>query len=308
MPHSARQQLEVRAEDGLQIPVSVWAPPHQPTAIILLFHGLGEYAARYDRFARVCASRGFAVVAHDHRGHGDSCSQVELGHFADEHGWYKVISDCLAVRERAVELFPGTPVALLGHSMGSYIAQSFVIQHPDSVDALVLSASSFSSRVQLFAGRLLARIECWRLGRRGRSKLLDRMSFGEFNRRFAPNRTEFDWLSRDEAEVDKYVTDPLCGSPSSCGLWLDLTSAVDGISTLDALRRVPESLAVCIFGGEADPVGGQRGLTRLARAYRKSGHENVSLKIYAGGRHEMLNEVNRDEVTDDILGWITAHT
>ncbi len=130
------------------------------------------------------------------------------------------------------------------------------------------------------------------------------MSFGQFNKRFAPNRTEFDWLSRDEQEVDEYVADPLCGAPSGSRLWYDLFGGLLEISRESALRKVPTVLPILITGGELDPVGGAKALTRLAAEYEATGHENVTLKLYPGGRHEMVNETNRDEVTADILAWI----
>ncbi|MFV2002105.1 MAG: alpha/beta fold hydrolase, partial [Paracoccaceae bacterium] len=207
----------------------------------------------------------------------------------------------------AREDYPGLPLVLMGHSMGSYIAQSFVMRYPQNVSQLILSASTCAPRLRLRLGKLLATIDVWRHGPRYRSELLNQMSFGDFNQRFAPNRTEFDWLSRDEHEVDKYVDDPLCGVRSSSQLWRDLTGGMLDISSRRARAGVPNNLPLLIFGGQYDPVGGEKGLTLLANAYRKSGHEDVTLRIYADGRHEMLNETNRDEVTKDIIRWIEDH-
>ena len=174
----------------------------------------------------------------------------------------------------------------------------------EDLAALVLSGSTWPSRALLFVGRILARWERWRHGIYYRSPLLHKIGFEEFNNKFAPGRTELDWLSRDPDEVDKYIADPLCGGPYTTGLWWDLLGGLKEISSIDALRSIPASLPILITGGADDPVGGAKGMLKLADAYQRSGHEKVDKAIYADGRHEMLNEINRDEFTADLLRWI----
>ncbi len=193
---------------------------------------------------------------------------------------------------------------LLGHSMGSYIAQSYAMRFGNELAALVLSGSTWPSRGLLFVGRILALIEKWRLGSRGSSPLLDKIGFGDFNRKFEPARTELDWLSRDTEEVDKYIADPLCGGPYSTGLWRDLLGGLGEVGDIEALRRIPTGLPILITGGADDPVGGTNGMLKLADAYQRSDHPNVDKVIYADARHEMLNETNRDEFTQDLLDWV----
>ena len=146
----------------------------------------------------------------------------------------------------------------------------------------------------------------WKSGTGACSPLLDKIGFGDFNKRFEPARTELDWLSRDPAEVDKYVADPLCGGPYTIGLWLDLLGGLRSIATDDALRDIPADLPILITGGADDPVGGARGMQQLAARYTDTGHHQLETKIYPGGRHEMLNETNRDEFTADLLRWIKS--
>jgi len=189
--------------------------------------------------------------------------------------------------------------------MGSYIAQSFLIRGYGPVDALILSATAFNSRIQLRVGHWLAAFESKRHGKRGKSALLNNMGFGEFNKPFAPNRTDFDWLSRDENEVDKYVADPLCGAASSSQLWFDLTGGLLEITSLKALQKIPVDMPVLITGGSVDPVGGTRRLTLLAKKFTDSEHAKTTLRIYDEGRHEMLNETNREEVSQDLTRWIS---
>lgn len=296
------QRLSLSAADGHRILVDIWRPA-RPRILIHLFHGLGEHTDRYERFAHFCMAAGIAVVAHSHRGHGENCSDEELGHFADKDGWQKVLDDARAVQQRVVEQVPGLPLVILGHSMGSYIAQAFLMRGYCQPAALVLSGSTHAPLGQLLAGHWLAGLV--RLtGRRRRSPLLNSLSFGDFNKRFAPNRTEFDWLSRDEAEVDNYINDRLCGVVSSSQLWYDLTGGLLEIRPRKALRRIPAELPILITGGSEDPVGGRVGMQRLADAYRDSGHTRVSLEVYDQGRHEMFNEINRDRFSADVVEWI----
>jgi alpha-beta hydrolase superfamily lysophospholipase len=297
------------ADDGRKILVDYWPPDdhERPGAIVQILHGLGEHPARYHRFAVECRKHGYAVVAHNHRGQGENCAEHELGHFADSRGWDRVISDILVVQKEIGRRHPDLPIVLLGHSMGSFIAQDFLMRNPPNAAALILSGSSLPARRQLIPGHWIARFLTWRHGPREKSVLLNQMGFASFNKRFAPNRTEFDWLSRDESEVDRYVADPLCGADSSNRLWADLTGALSRIRKRRSIRKIPMNLPVLITGGEKDPVGGRTAMSRLADAYRRTGHTNVTLKVYANGRHEMMNEINRDEFMADVLRWIAAN-
>lgn len=304
LPAVQHDDSTINTADGHAIPVITWRPKDKPAAILQIFHGLSEHAERYARFANASTAAGYAVVAHDHRGHGRACPESGLGHFSDADGWTLILQDAKSVQDDAGRQYPGLPVVLFGHSMGSYLAQDFVMRHPHSVSALVLSGSTSPSRLKVRLGRWVARWEALRRGRQHRSKRLNAMGFGAFNRRVEPARTPFDWLSRDPAEVDRYIADPLCGAVASASLWQHLLGGLLAISSTKALQRIPSGLPVLITGGENDPVGGRHGMTRLAAAYERSGHTAVTLTIYSGGRHEMLNETNRDEVTDDILGWL----
>jgi len=300
------ERLLLNAEDGHEIHVQLWSPATQTRGVIQIIHGLGEHGNRYARFAEVAAGRGFIVAVHDHRGHGDHGNTP--GFFAVKDGWQLLLTDSLMVHEFLVLRFPDLPVTLLGHSMGSFIAQNFAIHHGGRLAALLLSASTWAPRVETLAGNLLARIECWRLGAHRHSALLDKLGFGNFNKPFAPARTELDWLSRDTDEVDAYISDPFCGGPYTAGLWRDLTGGLlEGASDNNVLR-VPGDLPILITGGEQDPVGGERGLGELALHYAQTGHGHLTVKIYKDGRHEMLNDINRDEVTADWLDWIDLNT
>ena len=304
MPFHDHQTLS--ASDGHDIRLQIWQPDSDISCVIQVLHGLGEYGDRYARFAAAANARGVTVCVHDHRGHGSHAD--EPGHFADSEGWHKINSDVEVVNEFIREEFDGVPLVLLGHSMGSYVAQAFAMHYGERLSGLILSASTWTPKLQLASLKMLAHIEAQRLGGCGKSSLLQYLGFGQFNRPFRPSRTELDWLSRDESEVDKYVADPLCGGPYSCRLWLDLIGGLSYISADHALLRIPTELPILITGGELDPVGGDKGMTRLAMHYAQTSHQRLTVEIYADGRHEMLNESNRDQVTSDWLDWIATIT
>jgi len=298
-------QTDLHADDGHVISVNHWMPEPNttPRAVIQICHGLGEHAARYERFAKVCNHSGFAVVAHDHRGHGAAARPA--GHYADHDGWDKIVADALLVNQQVSKQFPGVPIVLFGHSMGSFISQSFIMRHPSAVSMLILSASTFSNRFELRAANTLSTILAL-FEKQAKSAFLNKTGFSAFNRAFEPARTELDWLSRDEGEVDLYLADPLCGGLFTNQLWRDLTGGLLEITSTNAIASIPPEMPILIMGGQDDPVGGEKGLTRLAEVYRQTGHTDLALQIYAGGRHEMLNETNRDAVTADIISWTNS--
>lgn len=296
----------VTADDGHRITLYSWQPAGAPRAQLLIAHGMAEHGARYAPLGRFLAARGIAVHALDHRGHGQAIARSEdTGHFADNGGWERVIADLDTVLRTLRERAPGVPLLLLGHSMGSFISQGWALRHGQAIDALLLSGSNHGAAVEYRAGRVVAQLEKWRLGGRGKSALLEFLSFGAFNKAFRPARTDYDWLSRDPAEVDSYIADPLCGFRVTNQLWIDLLGGLIEINPVSALARIPHQLPVYLFGGDRDPVGRHgKGLPQLAAKLRAAGLADVTLKLYADGRHEMLNESNRDEVMHDLAAWI----
>ncbi len=288
-------------DDGAKIQIYRWAPDGAPRAAVQIAHGLCEHAGRYERLAEALTRAGYLVYASDHRGHGPSGAPGELGFFAKSDGWRKCVDDLWAVNRRLAADAPGLKIVFFGHSMGSIMGQQFIAEHGEALAGAALSGSNGPPPAILPFGRLIARFERWRLGPRGRSPLLRRMIFGEYNKPFRPARTDFDWLSRDQAEVDKYIADPLCGFPFPVQLAADILDAVGPIASPTTVARVPKSLPIYIFSGARDPVGAN--LKGLIDAYRGAGLD-VTVKIYPDARHETLNEINRDGVTADLIGWL----
>ncbi|MEZ4336344.1 MAG: alpha/beta hydrolase [Sandaracinaceae bacterium] len=293
------------AEDGHRIAAKMCMPEGTPRGLVQISHGMAEHQARYGRVADALAAQGWAVVTHDHRGHGASAPiERDLGHFADEDGWRKVRADLQQVRAAGRERAPDGPVVLLGHSMGSFIALSEQIHEGGNVDRLVLSGSNVGGGPLVSAGLVAAKAERLRQGKRGKSKVLAFLSFGSFNKGFE-GRTEFDWLSRDEAEVDKYVADPWCGFDCTNQLWVDLLEALADNGRAERLRRIPSDLPVYILSGDRDPVSqGGKGVRALEKQLRAVGIRDLTTQLYRDARHELFNETNRDEVLADLTEWL----
>jgi alpha-beta hydrolase superfamily lysophospholipase len=277
-------------------------------AVVQIAHGMAEHAARYARFAEALTSAGYAVYADDHRGHGKTASEADVGHFADREGWDLVLSDLRALGARAKEEQPGKKVIFFGHSMGSFFGQQLLQKHWRDYDGMILSGSNAPGSVLERLGGGAARLERLRGGPRGKSALLAFLSFGSFNDAFKPARTEFDWLSRDAAEVDKYVADPRCGFRCTNQLWVDLLDGLRAIAT-SGFGSVRKDFPVLLFAGDRDPVSrGGKGVTELHERLRSAGLSRASIRLYVEGRHEMLNETNRDEVTRDVLAVLEEMT
>ena len=276
--------------DGLRIHAERWAGP-VADGVVVLVHGMAEHSARYRRFGEVLTEAGFVVHALDQRGHGQSVPPgTDPGDFGAP-GWDGLVQDLVAFVRRARESEPGLPLALFGHSMGSFVSQQLCFRHSELIDALVLSGSTCFDQLNGHVARLI--------------EAGGGMSLSAFNVPFEPARTPFDWLSRDPAEVDRYVADPLCGfdlSPETAG---SMGGAAAVFGDPDNLRGIRADLPVLSVAGEEDPVNdGLKGLRLLEERWRGAGVGRFDRLEYEGGRHEMLNETNRDEVTRDVIAWL----
>lgn len=289
-----------------------WLPEEAVTikGLVQIAHGMAETAGRYERLAEVLTKSGYAVYANDHLGHGRTAGSPDaVGKFGKDS--FRRMAENMGqmtgqIRKRYLEQLP---LFVMGHSMGSFLTQyymgTYLNQFPNQVQGIILSGSNGSEGAALGAGIALATAEAAIRGDHHRSSLLTGLSFGAYNNKFTPNRTAFDWLSTDPAEVDKYVADPYCGVVFTSGFFRDFFRGLKEIHRPDHLQHIPKDMPVYIFSGEEDPVGGHgKGVRKLIRMYEELGLRNVSSKLYPGGRHEMLNEVNREEVMADLAGWL----
>jgi alpha-beta hydrolase superfamily lysophospholipase len=267
---------------------------------------MAEHGGRYARLAGDLNRAGFVVWAHDHRGHGlNPTPPVGLGHFGDTDGWHALVADAWAVSERMLATFPGVPLVLFAHSMGSFLGQTLMAERGTAYRAVVLSGTNGPPGAQEAVARGLAHAQYVALGGRRPGTWLEKAVMGTYNRRCAPNRTKFDWLSRDEREVDAYAADALCGFTLTARSWLDFLASKPALGSRAHLQRIPRALPVHVIAGTRDPVGEEsRGVERLLRAYHEAGLTRVTHRFYEGARHELVNETNRDEVTRDLIGML----
>jgi alpha-beta hydrolase superfamily lysophospholipase len=291
-----------RADDGVSLQGRRWLPNTPPRAVVQIAHGLAEHSARYAQLAAALNAAGYAAYAFDLRGHGPSAAAADLGHFADAGGWTKCVSDYDAFHRLIAAEQPGARIVFLGHSTGSWIGQQYVSEHSDGLAAVAYSGSNGKPPAIAAAGRLIARAERFRQGGRGKSRLVNGLMFDGLNKPFAPARTKSDWLSRDPAEVDAYVADPLCGFDVTNQLAIDFLDAWPDVIAPARLARIRKDLPIYVFSGEKDPVGAN--IQGLIDALKTAGFTRLTTRIYPDARHETLNETNRDEVTRDLIAWL----
>lgn len=293
------------ARDGCSIHALEWAPEGPPRGIVHLVHGISEHIGRYDETARFLAEHGFLVCGEDHLGHGRTVTDGSYGFFAPENGWTLAARDVRALRKLEGARHPNLPYFLLGHSMGSFLTRTYLILWPGTVSGAVLMGTGQEPAPLVALGKRISALECRRLGPRGVSPLVHTLSLGAYNRRFRPSRTPSDWLSRDPAEVDAFLADPLCQSRPTVSLFRDMMGGLQLIARRDQLARMGPSVPVCFLSGQEDPVGGMgRGVEQVVRMFQDAGCRDLSLHLYPGARHELFHEQNRREVWADLLDWL----
>lgn len=267
---------------------------------------MSEEAGRYKRFANYLTDNGYIVYINDHRGHGKSAENINrIGILAEKDGIHCIVKDLNKLTKIINTENNGLPIFLFSHSMGSFAAQKYIIDYSEDIDGVILSGTNGLHGIEVDLGFLVAKVMSKIQGREKKAYLIDKLAFGGFNKKFKPNKSEFDWLSRDFKEVEKYIENEYCGVVFSNGYFYDLFKLFKEIRNINNLKKINSKLPIYIFAGDKDPVGKfGKGITKLYENYKKVGIENVEFKLYSGGRHEMLNEINKDEVINDTINWI----
>lgn len=279
------------------------APDTEIKAVVQIVHGIAEHCVRYDEFCDFLCDNGFAVYTSDLRGHGESCGE-QLGFFAEKDGWMTVVGDQHEIHMIAKKEYPNVPHILFGHSMGSFLSRTLLFTYPDDFDAAIICGTAQMPKALVNVGYITAGALSM-FGSKKQGKVLNSMAFGTYNNHFKPTRTNSDWITRDEKEVDKYIADPLCGFIPTTGMFKDLMYGLKLIGNSENLNSMKKEMPMLFIAGDKDPVGDcGNGVKRAYEMYRASGMEDVNLKLYKDARHELLNEINRHEVFDDILSWI----
>ena len=281
-------------------------PDAEPRAIVQIIHGIAEYIDRYDEFMSFLADNGIIAVGTDHLGHGKSIeSEEQTGFFAYDNGWDYAVRDEEVLRLAMHENYPELPIIVFGHSMGSFMARTLLIRYPDAFNAAIISGTGNQGAAFVNGGLFMGNLVTGLKGAHHYSKFLNNLAFGSYNKIYENPKTEYDWLSRDEANVQKYIDDPLCGFIPSCSLFRDMMTGVKFITNKKNLTAMNKDMPVYFMSGDMDPVGEcGKGVQKAYNNFLEAGMKDVSIKLYPGGRHEMLNEINKDEVYTDILTWL----
>ena len=281
---------------------TLWGEVANPRGIVQLVHGMAEHIDRYEDTAKFLNGQGFVVVGHNHPGHGADASIP--GYFADKNGWDALLWDIHVIREEMQRCYPGLPYFLLGHSMGSFAARTYALVWERGLAGLILSGTGHFDKPMLLAARGIAAVQCLLgLGKKP-GKLLNKISSSGYNKTYQDVQTPFDWLSRDRAQVKRYMEDPLCGFCFKGGGYRDMFTGLyrllpENLSTMD--KRVP----VLLFSGSDDPVGNYgQGVQLVADELRAAGVKDVTMKLFEDGRHEMFNETNREECWQYLADWL----
>ena len=305
------------SQDGTKLFLYRWTPDVKPRAVLHILHGMAEHAFRYRRLAEKFTSAGIEVWAADQRGHGKTADlnvntpkTGGLTGYCGDSGFAGVNADVHALNNEIRKTSGQVPIFLLGHSWGSFIAQSYIEEYSGdlNINGCILSGTRGPGGFQIKAGVPFLTMLAFFRGQRNGSSAARAMADGPYNKPFKPNRTQFDWLSRDETEVDKYVDDPNCGFLCSSGFYRDLAKVLNKIHRSAAMAKINRRLPVYVFSGSADPVGDMGASpTALVNKYRNLGFSDLEFVLYPGARHETLNETNREEVMDNLLSWINRH-
>lgn len=283
-------------------------PDAEPRAIVQIIHGIAEYIGRYDEFMSFLADNGIIAVGTDHLGHGKSIeSEEQTGFFAYDNGWDYVVRDEEVLRLAMHENYPELPIIVFGHSMGSFMTRTLLIRYPDAFNAAIISGTGNQGAALVNGGLFMGNLVTGLRGAHHYSKFLNNLAFGSYNKIYDNPKTEYDWLSRDETNVQKYIDDPLCGFIPSCSLFRDMMTGVKFITNKKNLTAMNKDMPVYFMSGDMDPVGEcGKGVQKVYNNFLEAGMKDVSIKLYPGGRHEMLNEINKDEVYADILAWLDS--
>lgn len=285
-----------------------WMPDAQDSVacVVQVVHGMAEYAERYEEFARFMTDRGIVVTGEDHLGHGGSAGEKgQYGYFCEQDPATVLVRDVHRLKKMTQELYPDVPYVILGHSMGSFITRNYMCRYGTGIAAAVVMGTGMQPMAVLKLSKALAQVQKIFCGSHHVSKLIDKLAFGSYNKRVGNVRTPFDWLSRDAERVDRYIADPMCGFVFTVNGFGTLFELIARLYRRENLKQIPGNLPVYMVSGTGDPVGSYgKGVRKAYDTLKEAGLENIELKLYEGGRHELINETNRAEVMQDIYGWL----
>lgn len=292
--------------DDVDVYVKKWFTENTPpVAIIQLAHGMAEHINRYDNFANFLLERDIFVYGNDHRGHGKTGEkQGLLGYFADKDGFTKTAYDLTMITNIIKEDYPDVPIILFGHSMGSFLAREYIQSHSSEIAGVILCGTGYHTTIASLTAKTIAKT----LPAKEKSELLNSLAFKTYNQKIPNNRTSFDWLSRDDQAVQKYIDDPFCGYVPTARFFHDLMDGLAQIHHVNKNQHIRKDLPMFIVSGAADPVGHYgNGVFKVANHYDKSGLTHIKTMLFEGARHELLNEINKEEIYHALYDWVKVN-
>lgn len=295
------------SRDGVtKIHAIEWLPEGEIKAVLQICHGMVEYIERYDEFARYLADRGYYVVGHDHLGHGQSVqSEADLGYFHETQGNKFVVGDIHQLRQMTQTKYPDVPYFILGHSMGSFLARQYIQMYGSGLKGVIIMGTGHKPALLLNVGKALCKIIASVKGWHYRSKLINNMAFGSYNKNFKPSKTQVDWVTSDPEQLAKYVADPLCTFTFTINGYYHLFCSIKELTQKEYLNKIPKDLPVFFVSGQNDPVGSfGKGVEKVYDTYKKCGLKDLTMKLYKDDRHEILNETDRPQVYEDLFVWL----
>lgn len=283
-----------------------WIPEEKVTCILQIVHGMAEYIERYEGTAQYFAARGILVTGEDHLGHGKSVTQEgTYGYFCDRDPATVVVRDVHRLKKMTQERYPGIPYIILGHSMGSFIVRNYLLRYGTGVQGAVVCGTGSQPRALIKVSKALASFQCLTLGPKHVAGMIDKLAFGNYNQQIENSKTDFDWLSKDEKAVDAYLEDPFCGFTFTANGFKTLFTLIERLGREKDLKSMPGELPVLFIAGDKDPVGDYgRGVKKAYESFKRAGMKRLELKLYPEDRHELFNEVDKEQVCEDLFTWI----
>lgn len=303
-----KRSMELLISDGHRIFVRIYEPAGEVIGRFHILHGMGEHSGRYDAFATLLSELGYFVTLHDHRGHGKTAEiNGKLGYFADENGFNRVVEDVYEVIQNVRYDYKPVPIYIFGHSMGSFIARRFIQLYSDIVDGCILCGTGATTSLHKL-GNVVAKTMARTKGKDAKGTLMNELSLGGFNKQFKNTKTGYDWLTSDQDEIQKYIDDPLCGFIATNQFFVDLTDGLLLINQKEENERIGKDLPILLISGSVDPVGlNGKGVYKVANQLKNAGLQNVVIYLFEGMRHEILNEVNREQVYNVVTRWLKTN-
>ena len=304
----------IKMDDGYELSVNRWQPDSEEEikGVIQLHHGLAEHSLRYDRLGSILAEKGYVLNAYDMRGHGRTAENADkngtgmFGKLADKKGFDRAVLDLKAVIDNLKQDFPEKKIVLLGHSFGSFVSQGFIEDYGNDIDGCILCGTAGPRQALVAVGSFTAKLITFFAGKNNHTALLEKLSFGSYNNKINPLRTNLDWLSKNQMNVDMYIMDNWCGFPLTNSFFCSMTEGLLKIHKKSNMKKIPTKLPIFFIYGSDDPVGSYgKTIKDLFNIYKSNGIENLSIKEYPGDRHEILNEDDKEQVENDIIDWVS---